>query len=203
MTYTLQQVARALREARKSQGLSQRALSAKAGIPQSHISKIENGAVDLRISSLIELARILDLELELVPRNAVAGVRALARRSRKSALDVREANRRTIEELAQLESAVARSTLAHPTSEELVQTIQHQVRELRYLPVPDDLVREIRIARKAIQSWLENGDGADAVLDALSNLQSQHRKALAQLQASVHEAAAVKPAYTLDSDEDD
>ena len=87
MAYTIENLARMLRDIRKAQGMSQRTLSAKAGIPQSHISKIENGAVDLRISSLVELARVLNLELELVPRNSVSAVRAIARRSNQSLLN--------------------------------------------------------------------------------------------------------------------
>ena len=56
----------------KERGLV-RELSAKFGVPQSHISKIENGAVDLRTSSLVALARVLDLELELVSKKTVPG----------------------------------------------------------------------------------------------------------------------------------
>ena len=84
MTYTTEHVARTLRNAREARGMSQRALSARAGIPQSHISKIENGAVDLRVSSLVELARVLDLDLVLVPRKAVSAVHAIVRRRDES-----------------------------------------------------------------------------------------------------------------------
>ena len=87
MDYAIEHLACMLRDIRKAQGMSQRALSAKAGIPQSHISKIENGAVDLRLSSLVELARVLNLELELVPRNSVSAVRAIARRTKQNAPD--------------------------------------------------------------------------------------------------------------------
>jgi transcriptional regulator with XRE-family HTH domain len=73
--------AKALKAARKSKGLSQRALSEKAGVPQAHISKIENGTVDLRLSSLIALARALDLELALVPRKAMPAVQSIVRGS--------------------------------------------------------------------------------------------------------------------------
>ncbi|MDE0031461.1 MAG: helix-turn-helix transcriptional regulator [Deltaproteobacteria bacterium] len=78
-TYLLEQLIDTLKTAREAQGLSQRELSAKSRLPQSHISKIENGAVDLRTSSLVELARVLDLELVLVPRRGVPAVRSIVR----------------------------------------------------------------------------------------------------------------------------
>ena len=79
MRYELEDVARALKEARDRKGLSQRALSRLSGVPQGQISKIENGAVDLRTSSLISLARALDLELSLVPRKSLSAVNAIIR----------------------------------------------------------------------------------------------------------------------------
>ncbi|MGD9639410.1 MAG: helix-turn-helix domain-containing protein [Alphaproteobacteria bacterium] len=57
-----------LKKAREDKGLNQRALSSKIAIPQSHISKIEAGDVDIKLSSLVEIARNLDLELMLIPR---------------------------------------------------------------------------------------------------------------------------------------
>lgn len=86
MNYTIEHIARALREAREAKGLSQRELGRKAGVPQGHISRIENGAVDLRLSSLVALARTLDLELALVPRKAVPAIKSLARSSLADAL---------------------------------------------------------------------------------------------------------------------
>ena len=77
MIYTTEHIASILKSARKARGLSQRALSAKVGVPQSHLSKVEKGAVDLRVSSLVELARALDLELMLVPRKSAPAVNAL------------------------------------------------------------------------------------------------------------------------------
>ena len=80
MTYSIEHITHALRSARKAQGLNQRTLSTMVGIPQSHISKIENSSVDLRISSLVELARALNLEIELIPRNSVPAVHAIVQR---------------------------------------------------------------------------------------------------------------------------
>jgi len=68
----------ALRKARIAAGLSQRALSAKLGIPQSRLSRIENGAIDVRTSTLLELSRALGLEPMLIPRRLVPAVARLA-----------------------------------------------------------------------------------------------------------------------------
>ena len=79
MPYESEDIAKALKAARINKGLSQRALSQRAGLPQAQISKIEGGAVDLRLSSLIALARALDLEPVLVPRTAVPAVQSIIR----------------------------------------------------------------------------------------------------------------------------
>ena len=77
MSYLTQHLSQELKKSRENQGLSQREISAKSGVPQSHISKIENDQVDLRISSLIAIARALDLELALVPRKYLSAVHAI------------------------------------------------------------------------------------------------------------------------------
>lgn len=69
----------AIKTARETTPLSQRELSSRSGVPQAQISKFENGAVDLRLSSLVSLARALGLEIELVPRKALPGVHAVMR----------------------------------------------------------------------------------------------------------------------------
>jgi transcriptional regulator with XRE-family HTH domain len=70
-------VADRIRSARQSSGLTQRELAERVGIPQGHISRIENAAVDVQVSTLIQIARALDLELVLLPRNALPAVAAL------------------------------------------------------------------------------------------------------------------------------
>lgn len=76
-----QDIASQIKTARKGKGLTQKQLGQRVGIPQSHISKIENGTVDLQLSSLIEISRALDLELTLVPRKAVPVVKNLTRQN--------------------------------------------------------------------------------------------------------------------------
>jgi transcriptional regulator with XRE-family HTH domain len=76
-------IGKTLKQARTAKGLSQAALARRAGVPQSHISRIETTGVDLRLSSLAELARALDLELMLVPRKAVPAARSLIRQTQR------------------------------------------------------------------------------------------------------------------------
>lgn len=66
-----------LRIARQIMGLKQAELGKKLGLPQSHISKIEQGGTDPRLSTVSDMARVLDQELVLVPRQQLSQVRAL------------------------------------------------------------------------------------------------------------------------------
>lgn len=54
--------------ARKKKGLTQSALARSVGLPQGHISSIEKGKIDLKLSTFIQIARLLDYEVMLVPR---------------------------------------------------------------------------------------------------------------------------------------
>lgn len=66
-----------LGQARRVKGLTQSEVAERLGVPQSHLSKIESGKVDLRLSSLVELARVLELEFILAPRSLVPVVRKI------------------------------------------------------------------------------------------------------------------------------
>ncbi|MND38222.1 helix-turn-helix protein [compost metagenome] len=77
--YGLESLTEAIRQARLAKGWSQRDLSARAHLTQAQISRIENGEVDMQVSTLIELARSLDLDLQLVPRTALVAVEAAVR----------------------------------------------------------------------------------------------------------------------------
>ena len=70
-------IGKILRNARKVKGLTQKDLGAKMGLPQSHVSQIEAGKVDLRFSSLQEIARLVDLETILIPRPLTPVVRSI------------------------------------------------------------------------------------------------------------------------------
>lgn len=76
MTENLE-IIEAIKNARKVKGLSQTSFGALIGVPQSHISKIEKGGVDIKLSSLIQIARALDLEVKLIPKRALPAVESV------------------------------------------------------------------------------------------------------------------------------
>jgi transcriptional regulator with XRE-family HTH domain len=70
---------RTLKEARKKRRWSQRALGARVGLTQTHISGIESGKIVPRYDTLLELVRVLDRDLLMVPRALVPVVQSLIR----------------------------------------------------------------------------------------------------------------------------
>ena len=73
----MEDIIKKLHAARKTKSLTQGALGAKMGLPQSHISQIEAGKIDMRLSSFLEMARLLDLEPMLIPRSLTPAVRSM------------------------------------------------------------------------------------------------------------------------------
>jgi transcriptional regulator with XRE-family HTH domain len=70
---------RELKEARVKRGWSQRELGSRLGLPQMHISGIESGKIVPRYDTLLELVRILERDLLMVPRALVPVMQSLIR----------------------------------------------------------------------------------------------------------------------------
>ncbi len=68
-----------IKDARAKRGWGQRALGAQVGLPQPHISAIESGEIVPRFDTLLDLVRVLNLDLLLVPRALVPAVQSLIR----------------------------------------------------------------------------------------------------------------------------
>lgn len=197
MPYVTEHIAHTLKAAREAKGQSQRALSRAAGVPQGHISKIENDAVDLRLSSLIALARALDLELTLVPRKAVPAVQSVVRSSERATGPGSEDARLALKELKRMQKALATFSRGNPVPEELAQ-LQRQIRDLQHLAVPDP--ETLRAANKALRAFLDDTRNLGAVREALSQLKKL-RSALAHGSVHASQTETVRPAYSLDQDD--
>lgn len=201
MNYSIEHVAKILRETRDKRGLSQRQLSTSSGVPQSHISKIESGAVDLRLSSLIELARTLDLELTLVPRQAVPAVQSVIRSSELPLAASGKETQLALKDLNRLQKTIAEN-LSHlnlSTSERA--HLQRQLKELSHYSLSNNERETIRSASQTIKDYLKDTSNVNAIRQALSQVKELRN-------ARAHGAAfhtltpePARPAYSLDEDE--
>jgi HTH-type transcriptional regulator / antitoxin HipB len=68
-----------IKKARINRGWGQRELGSQIGLPQPHISAIESGGIVPRFDTLLEIVRVLDLDLLLIPRSLVPAVQSLIR----------------------------------------------------------------------------------------------------------------------------
>lgn len=120
-SYVVKQLAQKLKDARVAQGFSQRELAERASLAQGRLALIEAGRVDLRTSTLAQLARALDLELVLAPRRVLPAVQSLTggqprRWQGAGHASVRGTPMRVLRHIQQHVAALER---AHPSSEEL------------------------------------------------------------------------------------
>jgi len=74
-------------EERHERGWSQAKLGQRVGLPQMHISGIETGKIVPRFDTLLDLVRVLDRDLLMVPRTLVPAVQALIRDNRRAHQD--------------------------------------------------------------------------------------------------------------------
>jgi transcriptional regulator with XRE-family HTH domain len=197
----MEDIARTLKEARENKGLSQRALSAKAGVPQSHISKIEKGAVDLRLSSLIELARVLDLELTLVPRKTVPAVNSIVRNSAPSTPHGGIPILRALKELHRIQDTLANVSKATQAVNEATQ-LQRRITDLSHFSLDNTALKAIRDANKTLQAVKDTTQAIEAIRNVNAKFE-QIRNALAHSSSNIRAIESPRPAYSLDDEDDD
>lgn len=70
--------------ARQERGWSQAELGRRVGLPQVHISAIENGKVVPKFNTLLDFVRVLGYDLLLVPRSLVPAVQSIVRDHRQA-----------------------------------------------------------------------------------------------------------------------
>lgn len=193
MPYATDEILQTLRGAREHSGLSQRDLSVRIGVPQSHISKIESGATDLRLSSLVEFARALDYELVLVPRKALPAVEAIV--SSASATLNGEARQRS-QVFNRAQAALAKLSRDDPDAPE-IRRLDQTLRELANFQLGKPDLEALR----AIADRLMKLSAGPAALPIIERA-SQHLTGLRNRIAHALPEAP-RPAYELDEDDED
>lgn len=157
-----------LAAARRRAGLSQAALARRIGADQSYVSKVERGGVDPQTSTLLELARALDLELMLVPRQLVPAVQAL---QREIAPDPRVAPSRIDQDLLRLSRQARRLMQRHPSLPALSE-VATVADELRIARIDESLALEARPLIDSAQATINGLRGVASDLpDAVPSME--------------------------------
>ena len=182
-----------LRQARGRKGWSQRDLSQKADLTQAHLSRIESGVVDLKLSTFLELARLLDLEPVLAPRSALSAVHALIREA--------DANReaRSVRAAANSLQQLVRLLRIDHQQEPIVERLAELVRSLHSLEplfrTPSELAELLDITDQLQAA----GRHSDRNLSSLKRGVDRFAQLRNRVVHTQHETQ--RPAYSLD-DED-
>lgn len=205
MNTAIEDIAASIRAARIAKGFTQKDLGERVGLPQSHISKIEGGSVDLQISSLVEIARALDLELKLVPRRTVPAIEGVVRAQRE-----RSEASRALATIAETNRFAERVRQSYPSVTE-VNELQSALKDIQTVNFSPETLKAIQQAlqpvahlKKHLQDlgWaleLQEGTKKLAQQIAASTRALKHVRNL-QVHAIDRDRAPRLPAYRLEDD---
>lgn len=198
MSARIDEIAASIRAARQAKALTQKELGQRVGLPQSHISKIEKGVVDLQLSSLVEIARALDLELKLVPRKALAAVEGAVRAHGTTVETSRALN--LLNEQAQLAERIKDS---FPDLSQ-IQGFQNAIRnipklqfEAAQLKALDEALRPAKRLKSLLGKQEDAAKVARLLEEAISSLKHFRNN---QVHTPLIETRSQLPAYRLEED---
>jgi transcriptional regulator with XRE-family HTH domain len=194
------EIAASIRAARQAKALTQKELGQRVGLPQSHISKIEKGAVDLQLSSLIEIARALDLEVKLVPRKALPAVEGAVRAHGTTVETSRAMN--LLNEQAQLAQRIKGSFPDLPQIEGFQNAIRN-IPKLQFDAAQLKALDEALQPAKRLKSLIDAQGGAAKLAKQLEEATSslRHFRNI-QARTPLMETRRQLPAYRLEDDDE-
>lgn len=175
--------------------MSQRELSARSGLTQSHISQIERGTMEPGLASLVDVARALDLEIVLAPKKLMPAIGNILASASFTSDTLTSQQRNLVGRIDRwLAEGKERFAIASDAD-----NLKDSLALLRHLPLSADELETLSELAMSLQGWhsapptpREMSDFARAVR-ALRN-------------AAVHrdrDDAAPRSAYALDEEEDD
>lgn len=200
MNAGIEEIAASVREARIAKALTQKELGQRVGLPQSHISKIEKGTVDLKLSSLVEIARALDLEITLVPRKALPAVEGAVRAHGATVETSRAVS------LLNEQAQIAERIKANFPDLSQVQGFQNAIRSIPRLQFDAAQLKALDEAlqpAKRLKTIIEAQGGAAALAKRIEEATSalRHFRNIQVHHAPLIEAARQLPAYRLEEDD--
>ncbi|MFC3581855.1 helix-turn-helix domain-containing protein [Sphingomonas hylomeconis] len=200
MSAGIEEIAAGIRGARIAKALTQKELGQRVGLPQSHISKIEKGTVDLKLSSLVEIARALDLEITLVPRKALPAVEGAVRAHGTTVETSRAVS------LLNEQAHIAERIKANFPDLSQVEGFQNAIRSIPRLQFDTAQLKALDEAlqpAKRLKTIIEAQGGAAALAKRIEEATSalRHFRNIQVHHAPLIEAARQLPAYRLEEDD--
>jgi transcriptional regulator with XRE-family HTH domain len=195
MGYKSEDLIREIRDRRTDAGISQRALAKRSGLTQAHISQIETGTLEPGLSSFIDVARALDLEIMLVPKKFLPAVQGILRQASTEQSTPQEGEA-ALREIARGERLVIKQKLLYGSSADL-DRIADALRFLRHAPLRKPDLQIVTGAINKLRRYQASPQSKDIVAAIATELQ-QLRNRL------VHSPSeAPRPAYAIDDEDDD
>ncbi|MDX8448298.1 helix-turn-helix domain-containing protein [Mesorhizobium captivum] len=195
MAYQSENLIAQVREVREASGVSQRALSERAGLTQSHISQIESGKMEPGLSSFIDLTRALDLEVMLVPKKLVSAVLGLVKAQATPDMHI-HAGQPNDKRFARAERLVKKMKHLYGSSADL-DRIDDTLRFLRRVNLSDQEVQLVREPIARLERYQASAQAGPVLHDIAQNLQ-RLRNSIAHPVRS-----EPRPAYSLDDGDAD
>lgn len=196
MSYKNETLVSQIRATRQAAGLSQRGLSARAGLTQSHISQIERGTLEPGLTSLIDLARALDLELVLVPKKLLPAVNGILQPASPRRDLSPEAGKAAMQEIQRGERLIAKQKALYGSSAAL-DRLGENLRHLRHTPLH---TKDLAIVRDVLESLLHHqaSDQSHEIVDQIASKLQALRNRVSHASVDVP-----RPAYALDTEDDE
>jgi transcriptional regulator with XRE-family HTH domain len=194
MAYKTEHITQQLRAAREGQKVSQRELSARSGLTQSHISQIERGSMEPGLGSLVDVARALDLEIVLAPKKLMPAIRNILESTSASNDRLTSDQRRWV---GRLERWMAQHRTAFGTISE-ADSSRDSLLLLRHLPLSAEELDTLKSIADHVGQWQTDLPPAQEMRDVA--------RAVRQLRnAAVHrdrDDAVPRSAYALEEEDD-
>ncbi len=195
MAYKTEHITQQIRAAREARHMSQRELSARSGLTQSHISQIERGTMEPGLASLVDVARALDLEIVLAPKKLMPAIGNILD-SASAMNDTLTSEQRTLVGRIDRWLAERRDRFAIISDAD---SLKDSLALLRHLPLSADELEKFRDLAMILQRWQSEPPPAKQV--------SEFARAIRSLRnAAVHrdrDDAVPRSAYALDEEDDD
>lgn len=195
MSYQSESLIAQAREVRQASGLSQRTLSERAGLTQSHISQIESGKMEPGLSSFIDMTRALNLEVMLVPKKLVPAVLGLVKAQATPDMHI-HAGQPNDKRFARAERLVKKMKQLYGSSADL-DRITDVLRFLRRVNLGDQETQPVRDLIARLERHQASDQAAPIVRDIAQNLQ--------RVRNSIAHGVSNEPksAYSLDDGDGD